>query len=555
MNQTFHILNNIEGADLPKKFNNPFCYTPHPLCLRAVAEVQQYLSTRTDWQAELQLGKMFGVLVVKDTEDRLGYVAAFSGNLAHSNNHSFFVPPVYDLLNPAGFFKIEEANISDINRRIASMQQSDEYKTMQEYYNGELAVFNKRAAEMREQMKTDKTRRDAEREQLGNAEGEEVENRLSSLVRESQFQKAELKRFERSGRQRLETLKAELDDYQTELNALKQERKQRSYVLQMRLFDEFRLLNANGEVKGICTLFRESSDHSDTPPSGTGECCAPKLLQYAYLNNLKPVAMAEFWYGSSPKGEVRRHGNFYPACQGKCAPLLKHMLVGLDVECNLHEQKAGRKLEPTVVYEDEWLVVVNKPAGMLSAPGKVSEWSVYEWAREHYPDAEGPLLVHRLDMATSGLLVIAKNKSVHAAMQQQFESRDVHKRYVALLEKTEKLTALLGKGKQRISLPLSPDYINRPCQMVDREHGKEAVTLYEIESVAYNNVRVNLYPQTGRTHQLRVHCASSYGLDSPIIGDELYGTKAKRLYLHAEQITFVHPMTQKSLTIECKAEF
>ena len=542
----FHKLKIDKNTELPAKFNNPFCYTPHPLCLAAADEVRNYIATRTDWHDELKDGKMFGVLVCESASGEIGYLAAFSGNLAHSNNHPFFVPPVYDLLNPQGFFKQEESNISAINHRISELQNSEEFQNLVDELRTKEAEGRQKIDAFRQQMKADKARRDELRKTAIDKET------IDLLIKESQFQKAELKRRERDLKLQLDGLKEKVDAVKIEIERLKQERKLRSFRLQMQLFDEFRLLNAKGEAKGICLLFAQSPDHPDIPPAGTGECAAPKLLQYAYANGFRPVAMAEFWWGESPKGEIRRHGNFYPACQGKCAPLLRHMLIGLDVEENQHEKEASLNHQPKVVFEDEWLLVVDKPSGMLSVPGKVSEVSVYQWVADNYPDATGPLVVHRLDMATSGLLVIAKNKDVCAMMQRMFEGREVAKKYVALLESRGNLSE---NENGSVELPLAPDYINRPRQKVDFENGKTAVTMYKVVSVGNDYVRVELFPKTGRTHQLRVHCASIQGLNAPIIGDELYGVRASRLFLHAEQISFVHPVTKKSLTIVSKAPF
>ncbi len=445
---------------LPKLFTYPFHYTPHPLCVKAAEEVQQYLQTRTDWHEELQQGKMFGVLVVKTPTGEVGYLAAFSGNLAGSNHHNYFVPPVYDLLNPDGYFKEEEARISAIN-------------VMLNHTN---------------------------------------------------------------------------DNNQKTIEALKEERKQRSIALQQWIFEQFRLRNARGEEQDIYSIFTQTAHRN--PPAGTGECAAPKLLQYAYLNNLQPLAMAEFWWGDSPKGEIRRHGHYYPACRHKCEPILNFMLQGLEVEPNplLTSNTDATQLE--TVYEDDYLLVVNKPAGMLSVPGKTGQASVLTLLQERYPDATGPILVHRLDMATSGLLLAAKDKDTHALLQKQFEGRTVKKRYIALLEGIPQ-----AEPKGFIRLPLRPDFDNRPLQMVCYEYGKPAVTRYEIMDTENNYTRMAFYPETGRTHQLRVHAAHPEGLNCPIVGDPLYGQPADRLYLHAERLEFRHPASGQRLQIQKEAPF
>ena len=445
---------------LPQLFTYPFHYTPHPLCVKAAEEVQQYLQTRTDWHEELQQGKMFGVLVVKTSTGEVGYLAAFSGNLAGSNHHDYFVPPVYDLLNPDGYFKEEEARISAIN-------------VMLNHTN---------------------------------------------------------------------------DNYQETIEALKEERKQRSIALQQWIFEQFRLRNARGEEQDIYSIFTQTAHRN--PPAGTGECAAPKLLQYAYLNNLQPLAMAEFWWGDSPKGEIRRHGHYYPACRHKCEPILNFMLQGLEVEPNplLTSNTDATQLE--TVYEDDYLLVVNKPAGMLSVPGKTGQASVLTLLQERYPDATGPILVHRLDMATSGLLLAAKDKDTHALLQKQFEGRTVKKRYIALLEGIPQ-----AEPKGFIRLPLRPDFDNRPLQMVCYEYGKPAVTRYEIMDTENDRTRMAFYPETGRTHQLRVHAAHREGLNCPIVGDPLYGQPTDRLYLHAERLEFRHPVTGQRLQIQKEAPF
>ena len=330
------------------------------------------------------------------------------------------------------------------------------------------------------------------------------------------------------------------------MERLKTERKQRSAALQKQLFDQFQILNAKGEIKSLCALFKETE--AQIPPAGAGECAAPRLLQYAYLHEMEPLAMAEFWWGESPKTELRRHGYFYPSCQNKCAPILKHMLQGLEVEENpLLQMNAEHPIE--VIWEDKWIAAINKPAGMLSVPGKSDLPSVEEWARMTYPQATGPLIVHRLDMATSGVMLIAKTKEIHEKLQQLFKNREIKKRYIAILNGT------VEQDSGTIDLPICLNPDNRPQQMVSTIYGKEAVTQYKVLSRSDHRTRIAFYPITGRTHQLRVHAAHQLGLNMPIIGDELYGKKGDRLMLHAEKLEFVHPKTKEYISIEKKAEF
>lgn len=600
----------VSHLALPEKFTYPFHYTPHPLCVLAAEEVKKYIASRKEWQEELASGKMFGVLIVQtdngitnNEENQIGYLAAFSGNLAGKNLHPYFVPPVYDLLQPEGFFKIEEEQISAINIRIRELENSSSYLGSKEKWKIETeqakAVLNQAKAELKMAKEAREIRRQSSPELS--------EEEQASLIRESQYQKAEYKRLEKEWKKRLEELETEVRHFDIEIERLKTERKERSAALQRKLFEQFRMLNALGEVKDLYTIFEQTIQK--VPPAGAGECALPKLLQYAYLHQLKPLAMAEFWWGDSPKNEIRHHGYYYPSCKGKCEPILQHMLQGLEVDENPLLNPVHEEEELEIVFEDEWLLVVNKPVGMLSVPGKAEDRdSVYHRLKKKYPEATGPMIVHRLDMATSGLLLVAKTKEVHQDLQAQFANRSIKKRYVAVLDgtiiKTEKETKpiaekaiLIAKetvstkktakaertGRTgRIELPLCLNPLDRPRQMVSRKHGKEAITEYQIISESEKNTsesentfnesnridesersinesrkytRIIFYPLTGRTHQLRVHAAHPEGLGCPILGDELYGKKADRLYLHAEYIEFRHPIYGDILCIQKEADF
>ena len=555
----------VSHIALPEKFTYPFLYTPHPLCVLAAEEVKEYITSRKEWQDELTLGKMFGVLVVtqetegatkkatdKDTEKgteeggRIGYLAAFSGNLAGKNLHTYFVPPVYDLLQPQGFFKIEEEQISAINIRINELENSASCLESKEKWKIETEQAQAELNHAKAELKAAKEDREARRRSSPGISEEEQ----AALIRESQYQKAEYKRKEKAWKKRLEELEAEVNRFKSEIERLKAERKEISASLQHNLFGQFRMLNAKGEVKDLCTIFEQTVRKA--PPACAGECALPKLLQYAYLHQLKPLAMAEFWWGDSPKNEIRHHGYYYPSCKGKCEPILQHMLQGLEVDENPLLDNVHKDTELETVFEDEWLVVVNKPAGMLSVPGKAEDMdSVYHRLKKKYPDATGPMIVHRLDMATSGLLLVAKTKEVHQHLQAQFENRSIKKRYIALLDGVIAETGKTGK----ISLPLCLNPLDRPRQMVNEEYGKEAITEYQIITNSRNCTRIAFYPLTGRTHQLRVHAAHPKGLNCPILGDELYGKKADRLYLHAEYIEFRHPVYGDIVCIHKEPEF
>ena len=501
----------ISDIPLPERFTYPFCYTPHPLCVMAAEEVQNHLSKQSDWQEELSQGKMFGVLIVQTEDGSIGYLTAFSGILAGKNIHPYFVPPVYDLLQPQGFFKIEEENISAINRRIRRLEEDKKYIDLRSNLTQTTQSAQDALSIAKIQLKEAKEKRELLRK-TGQLDAKEE----ADLIRESQFQKAEYKRLERSWKDKIASLQVEAGNWEKQIQELKAERKVRSAALQQQLFEQFRMLNYRGEVKTLCDIF-EQTVHK-TPPAGAGECAAPKLLQQAYLHHWKPIAMAEFWWGNSPKNEVRHHGYFYPACKGKCEPILRHMLQGLEVEANPMQQEAERGNEKlNIVYEDQWLLIINKPAGMLSVPGKERQTSIYDLVRKAYPEAEGPMIVHRLDMATSGLLIIAKDKKTHQHLQAQFKNRSIRKKYIALLD------GIVPEDESTIELPLCPNPLDRPRQMVDTQYGKPAITYYQVLERTDKYTRIAFYPHTGRTHQLRVHAAHPSGLHCPIIGDELYG--------------------------------
>lgn len=525
----------ITDIPLPVAFTFPFHYTPHKLTILAADEVQAYLRSRTDWKEELHAGKMFGVLVVRTSNGQIGYLAAFSGNLAGSNLHDFFVPPIYDLLKPDGFFRIEEANISAINMQIKKMEESTEYQSARTTLAETTCMAEQQLSKAKHALKEAKAEREKKR-----AQGVD-ETELKRMERESQFQKAEYKRMERRMKDEINVYTEKLQTIEKAIDQLKQERRKRSARLQQQLFEQFHILNAKGEIKDLCEIFKDTPQK--TPPAGAGECALPKLLQFAYLHRLEPLAMGEFWWGMSPKDEIRHEGHFYPSCKSKCEPILKHMLIGLEVEKNPLAENIHKDTPLEIIYEDEWIVVINKPAGMLSVPGKDNLDSVSQRLHKLYPHATGPLIVHRLDMATSGLMLAAKDKNIHQQLQALFETRKIKKRYTAILEGN------VPDNEGKITLPLCPDINDRPRQRVDYEYGKPAVTLYKVLEKTPNETLVSFYPQTGRTHQLRVHAAHNQGLNCPIKGDELYGKKADRLYLHAAELSFIHPVTGKKMHI------
>ena len=551
-------------------------YEPHPLCIQACREVQEMLARREDWQEEIARGKMFGVLIVEkvktdadkpkrgyqtaDSEaPKWGYLAAYSGQIGGRSDWEDFVPAVFDYLQPDGYFKTHEAEISRINQSISHLEKDERMKEARTLIRQLQEERKRTIAAYQEKMKEAKAKRDSRREAGNLSEAEEAE-----MIRESQFMKAELRRLKKSLSEKT-ALETEFEDYQENILRLKQLRKQLSDALQQWLFSQFRMLNQEGESKNLLEIFRDEAlkEYPQAaiatsriaalkmvPPAGSGECCEPKLLQYAYQHGYKPLQMAMFWWGESPKEEIRHHLQFYPACNGKCKPILHWMLPASTFEPEAINLSIYDKVE--TLYEDREIAVIHKPEGLLSVPGKdAAQPSVYALMRRKYPEATGPLIVHRLDMATSGVLLIAKTEFAYHRLQKAFLNHQIQKKYVAIISEKE----IPEKGI--ISLPLQPDYLNRPRQIVNYEQGKEAITEYEIlERIDGSHLRIALYPKTGRTHQLRVHCAHQEGLNAPILGDPLYGNeKAARLHLHAEEITFEHPLTGKKITIKRKADF
>lgn len=556
-------------------------YEPHPLCIQACREVQEMLARREDWQEEIARGKMFGVLIVENVKTdtdvqkrgypaadseapKWGYLAAYSGQIGGRSDWEDFVPAVFDYLQPDGYFKIHETEISRINQSISHLEKDERMKEARTLIRQLQEERKRTIAAYQEKMKEAKAKRDSRREAGNLSEAEEAE-----MIRESQFMKAELRRLKKSLSEKT-ALETEFEDYQENILRLKQLRKQLSDALQQWLFSQFRMLNQEGESKDLLEIFRDEAlkEYPQAaiatsriaalkmvPPAGSGECCEPKLLQYAYQHGYKPLQMAMFWWGESPKEEIRHHLQFYPACNGKCKPILHWMLPASTFEPEAINLSIYDKVE--TLYEDREIAVIHKPEGLLSVPGKdAAQPSVYALMRRKYPEATGPLIVHRLDMATSGLMIIAKTEFAYHRLQKEFLNHRVQKKYIAIISEKD----ILGRDipeKGIVSLPLQPDYLNRPRQIVNHEQGKEAITEYEIlERIDGSHLRIALYPKTGRTHQLRVHCAHQEGLNAPILGDPLYGNeKAARLHLHAEEITFEHPLTGKKITIKRKADF
>ena len=558
MRPYFHQFNtSIEFITLPEKFTFPFFYEPHPLSILAAEELQNYLETQKELnhnfglekdQQGLIIGKMFGVLVVQDSNNQLGYLAAFSGKLGGVNHHSGFVPPIFDMLTEDGFFRNEEKNLTQLTFDLENKENEAEYIQLKEEIAQLTVDHQNKMNETKVQIKQNKAERKAERNKISALTPSEVQdNLLEGLRKQSIREQYFLKELAHKFREDSKLLLRTISDKENEITLLREERKMRSSRLQGRLFESYSFLNKYGKSKSLFEIFDNTDDSRS--PSGAGECAAPKLLQFAFQHKLKPIALAEFWWGTPPPSEIRVHRQYYPACRGKCEPILGHMLQGIDMDPNPMLENPAEGKEIQILFEDEAILIVNKPAEFLSVPGRKIADSVYTRIKKSHPFAEGPIIVHRLDMSTSGIIVLTKTLKAYHFLQNQFIKRKVKKRYVAILN------GKLDQPKGQIELPLRVDIDDRPRQVVCYEHGKNALTYWEKISESDHQTRVYFYPETGRTHQLRVHAAHQKGLNCAIKGDDLYGLKGDRLHLHAEQIEFTHPLTKETITFRTDAPF
>ncbi len=540
----------VEHIPLPGKFTYPFYYTPHPLAQKAVEELKMYLISQNEWQHNfglheeiqgLAIGKMFGVLVVQSESGELGYLSAFSGKLAESNCFERFVPPVFDTLQKDGFYKQGEQILNTWNRELELLEEA--LKSGSD--SAQLSCLDEEHAQTLHNFKLEIQAAKMQRDLLRKS-GELTIEELKILDEESKLEQLKLKTIKKEYIAKRSPLLEKVNQIHEKVKALKISRAEKSAALQKSIFEQYTFLNQSLESKSLFDIFSETA--FGFPPAGAGECAAPKLLHYAFKHHLKPICMAEFWWGKSPSSEIRVHEQFYPACKGKCEPILKHQLKGIDLEENplLHQNAA---LDLPILFEDDHLLIIDKPADFLSAPGKELKDSVWHRLKQWYPLADGPLLVHRLDMSTSGILLVAKSLNVYKTLQEQFIKRKVEKVYTAIV------CGELNQKKGQISLPLTLDVLDRPRQKVCFESGKPAETIFEIISIQKGESRVLFYPKTGRTHQLRVHAAHHLGLNTPIKGDDLYGTKDERLFLHATKLSFWHPISNKKMSVECPAPF
>ena len=525
----------ISNIQVPTELNYPFYYEPHELIKIAAMEVQEKIETY-NWSHDFGInslngiGKMFGILIVKDIDEKLFYLCSHSGKLNDSPN--FLIPIINNMELYINEYQEEKEEIHQLTHLIDMNQSITEKEVLKEKLRDFKNTKTNTLKILKAQIKINKEKRDSIR-------ANQIQSDLTEkdLIIESINDRKKYKEVATEWSEKIKKIEDRIESIENQNKELKEKRNKKSYHLHKKLFSKYTLSNFRGENKSLFDIF--SSPKTELPPGGAGDCAAPRLLQFAYKNHLTPIAIGEFWWGRPHSSKIRKHKEFYPACTQKCKPILNHMLKGLSVEANPMEINPASNKKMKIIYEDNDLAIISKPSGLLSTPGKNIKDSVQTRCELSYTDNTGPFIIHRLDQCTSGLMIIAKNKSSHAFIQKQFLKRTIKKEYIALLY------GKIEKKSGEIDLPLIGDIENLPNQKVCFDYGKKSITHFEFIKYIGNNSLVSLFPKTGRTHQLRVHMAHEKGLNHPIIGDDLYGVKANRLHLHARKIEFIHPRTKE----------
>jgi tRNA pseudouridine32 synthase / 23S rRNA pseudouridine746 synthase len=525
--QVTEIVGLLEGEPVPSPFGEP-----HAIARRAAEETTAWLARESGLPmhelGEPGRGKMFGVLVVRDRDGAVGYLRAFSGMLFGEWVLPGFVPPLFVPAERDAFWPAAEAELDALEAERQALIAAE----------GALGLHALDAAQQaeRQALRAVHAARKAERHaaRAGDAD-------RHALAQASRADTAELRRLDAAHAAQRAPLAAEAARLVDTRTALERRRTARSRELWAKLYAGYVVENARGERIPLDSLYA-------VPPGGAGDCAGPKLLGHAYREGLTPIAFAEWWWGAPPLAGGRLHGVYYPACRGKCGVLLPAMMTGLAVARPPLPGETPPDTALRVVFEDDWLLVVDKPIGLLSVPGRHDRLrdSVLLRVRERLPSAA---VVHRLDLDTSGLLLLAKDETTYVELQRLFARRAIDKRYVAVLD------GEVAGDRGQIDLPVRVDLLDRPRQIHDPAHGKAALTEWEVVARAPGETRIAFWPRTGRTHQLRVHAAHPQGLGVPIRGDRLYGRPADRLYLHAESLAFDHPRTGARVALTSPPRF
>ncbi|MEH1847469.1 MAG: pseudouridine synthase [Nostoc sp.] len=535
--------------------------------------LMQHLANNDCYSSE---GKMYGILLVELSNGEQRVLKAFSGLLNGCSVVEGWVPPIPGREEVA----LEEARtlaqLDAIKQEIITLKQLTE----RQHYETLFDEFEQQLQTMSDRHRHCKHQRQEKRQQICNTlTPKALTIALEQLDEESRQQKIERRQLKRQQNAVLQPLQQLIAATDARISELKQQRKALSCQLQAQMHASYSLTNFSGRSRSLQQLM------SGGFPTGTGDCCAPKLLHYAATHNLKPLAMAEFWWGASSVNQNKIQGEFYGACAERCQPLMGFLLSGLrrisipnkdfhtttpfllSTLTHLHRSNvfdsnekrcnfpafSPIKAEIPIIYQDEWLIAVNKPAGLLSVPGRYRDRQDSVLSRLRHLLADGMALasVHRLDQETSGILLLARDRQIHRQLSQQFQQRQVHKVYEAIL------SGAVTVEQGVIDLPLWGDPENRPEQKVDWQHGKPSLTHFQVMARQGDYTRVEFTPLTGRTHQLRVHAADVRGLGVAILGDQLYGCCAvtRRLHLHARELRFKHPQLEKTLHLQANTPF
>lgn len=533
---------------VPPVMPSPFSTIPHPLAEQACLILQQRLmSDQLQAAMKSECGKMFGILVVRDRHGEVGFLSAFSGMLFGHWQFPGFVPPLFEQAEQDRFLPAGRAELAELSEQLQRLETSMHDSNLLLQITRLQQQRDQALAEMKQRHLAARNARREQRQALTILrDSSEQQRGMAALALASQHHKREATNARAHWDKKLQGLQQQLELHQQKIRQIRNARSENSRMLHKQVFATYRLGNRLHEQQPISRFYTDAM-----PPAGSGDCAGPKLIHYAHQQQLQPLAMAEFWWGASPSTGVRHHGHYYPACRGKCRPILPFMLRGLDVEPEPCHGLAMTTSRIEIIYEDDHLLVVNKAAGLMSTPGREIEDSVFSRLALRYPQTAELTLVHRLDMDTSGLLLVAKDLRTNKQLQKQFIERSVEKCYEAVL--TKRLPAQPDQG--RIELPLRVDLDDRPRQMVCYQHGKTAATRWRIIARKNNTTRIWFYPETGRTHQLRVHASHRDGLNAAIIGDGLYGLPAERLMLHARRLCFTHPVSRERMVFELPAPF